>query len=146
MAHGESCRGEGMLGDDVPNQNSAHRRNPLSGRGGRGALLRLDRLDAKAVARRTRCTKALSAAQKQPLDRTEHPPLQRTRATRIDDGFRQSCITERRIKRWIFSRKMQKNGIHYCVCQFFFVSLQPILYARVCSARAYAINKLGRKI
>ena len=25
---------------------------------------------------------------------------------------------------------MQKNGIHYCVCQFFFVSLQQILYAR----------------
>ena len=139
MAHGESCRGEGMLGDNLPNQNSAHRRDPLSGHGGRGTLFRLDRLDVQAVARRTWRATPLSKAQKQPLDGTQYPSLQRTRATRIDDGFRQSCITERRIKRWIFSRKMQKNGIHYCVCQFFFVSLQPILYARVCSARAYAI-------
>ena len=26
---------------------------------------------------------------------------------------------------------MQKNGIHSCVCQFFCVSLQPNLYARM---------------
>lgn len=36
-------------------------------------------------------------------------------------------------------KKFQKNGIHYCVCQFFFVILQPI-YVRECVARVHTIN------
>lgn len=34
------------------------------------------------------------------------------------------------------TKKSQKNGIRYCVCQFFFVSLQPI-FVRVRLARPY---------
>ena len=42
-------------------------------------------------------------------------------------SFRQKEVKERKK-----AEKLQKNGIHYCVCQFFFVILQPI-YVRECA-------------
>ena len=36
---------------------------------------------------------------------------------------------------------MKKNGIHYCVCQFFFVILQPNYVRECANARTYTYNR-----
>jgi len=86
MAHGKPFDGEGMLGDDQPDENSSYGLYSLCVGGGRGVMFRLDRLDGQAFAGRPVRSTFVSAAQGKSLDRTEQTALRRTEKTRVDGG------------------------------------------------------------